>query len=294
MKLPQRLARSPVIRVALFYALMHLILWASAWAIYWTWPRLFAPGVTRFFLVELIPASAALCALLVMARFVEQRTLASYGLARRDAAKGLLVGFLLGSLLMGINFAVNYLGGWYKIFGVHTPVYLPLILLFFLFASLSEEITFRGYIFQTLEPRFGSMMALIMTCTLFGLAHVKYDAAWAYPLQGAIKPFINAFIAGMILNSAFLLTRNLWLTIGLHWAWNFVVSLFFDDFNKVGIASWVIHQQPFYGPGIHNSQMAFWVPNGLMLLLALWLLHRATRKKHPANLTKVSEPFKVD
>jgi membrane protease YdiL (CAAX protease family) len=81
--------------------------------------------------------------------------------------------------------------------------------------AFMEEILFRGILFRYVEELAGSWAALIVTSALFGFAHIlNPHATWYSSLAIAIE-------AGLLLGGAYMLTRSLWLPIGLHAAWNF-------------------------------------------------------------------------
>lgn len=82
-------------------------------------------------------------------------------------------------------------------------------------AAFMEEILFRGILFRWIEEFAGSWVALFLTSALFGLAHIlNPGATW-------FSSFAIAMEAGLLLGGAYMLTRSLWLPIGLHAAWNF-------------------------------------------------------------------------
>lgn len=81
--------------------------------------------------------------------------------------------------------------------------------------ALIEEIFFRGVLLRLLDQRFGSMVALAATSLFFGRAHL------ANPEGTVAGALAIALEAGLMLGAAFLLTRRLWLAIGIHLAWNF-------------------------------------------------------------------------
>ena len=61
-----------------------------------------------------------------------------------------------------------------------------------------------------------------MTSVLFGLAHIMNpNATW-------FSSFAIAVEAGLLLGGAYMLTRSLWLPMGLHAAWNFTQGEIFD------------------------------------------------------------------
>ena len=85
-----------------------------------------------------------------------------------------------------------------------------------------EELLFRGILFRWLEEFGGSWFALALTSALFGLGHIFN------PNATALSAFAIALEAGVLLGGAYMLTRNLWLTMGIHAAWNFTQGEIFD------------------------------------------------------------------
>ncbi len=62
----------------------------------------------------------------------------------------------------------------------------------------------------------GTFWALIISGSLFGAAHLSNpNATWYAALAIAIE-------AGLMLGILFTMTKRLWLSIGCHFAWNFV------------------------------------------------------------------------
>ena len=84
-----------------------------------------------------------------------------------------------------------------------------------LFPAVSEEILFRGIVFRWVERFAGTWAGLVVSSALFGAAHLANPAAtWTSTIFIAVE-------AGVLLGGVYMLTRNLWLPIGLHAAWNF-------------------------------------------------------------------------
>jgi membrane protease YdiL (CAAX protease family) len=134
-------------------------------------------------------------------------------------ALGLAIGF---GLFSGVV-AVAALLGVYRISGWGT---LEGGLAFFMFggvfAGFVEEVLFRGIIFRWLEELAGSWIALLLSAALFGAAHAANDNATVFS-SAAI-----AIEAGVLLGAAYMITRSLWLAIGLHAGWNLTQGLVFD------------------------------------------------------------------
>lgn len=81
--------------------------------------------------------------------------------------------------------------------------------------AFMEEMLFRGILFRWIEEFGGSWVALAITSALFGLAHIQNPGATWF------SSFAIALEAGVLLGGAYMLTRSLWLPMGLHAAWNF-------------------------------------------------------------------------
>ncbi|WP_051571739.1 CPBP family intramembrane glutamic endopeptidase [Cryptosporangium arvum] len=129
---------------------------------------------------------------------------------------GLRRGVLIGSAAFTTTMLlIGMFGGWDHVgggsfggmlisFGAMTSV------------AVNEELLFRGVIFRILEERVGSVVAIAASSLLFGLVHLVNPGA---TLWGTLAIGIEG---GTMLAAAYVLTRSLWLGIGLHFAWNFV------------------------------------------------------------------------
>jgi hypothetical protein len=84
-----------------------------------------------------------------------------------------------------------------------------------LLAGVAEEIIVRGTVYRLLEDGFGTLIAIVLSGALFGLLHALNPGA-TLASTAAI-----AVEAGILLAAAYLVTRSLWLAIGLHIGWNF-------------------------------------------------------------------------
>ena len=136
----------------------------------------------------------------------------------RELGLGLLGGFLLFSFMAGI---VALLGG-FEVQGVRGTGQLWSMLLMGIISGTVEEVLFRGIMLRHLESLTGTWIALAITSALFGAGHIfNPDASW-------FAAFAIAIEAGVLLGAAYLLTRRLWLAIGIHAAWNFTQGWVFS------------------------------------------------------------------
>jgi uncharacterized protein len=152
---------------------------------------------------------------------------------------------------------------------------LPAFIASALFPAVSEELLFRGILFRWIEEWGGSWVALLLTSALFGCAHLLNPHASAIAAVGI------AFEAGVMLGAAYMLTRSLWLPMGLHAAWNFAQGEIYDipvSGTKVhGMLNARLSGPPLLtgnGFGLEASLIAIIVAT----LFGLWLLYLAIRK----------------
>lgn len=165
-------------------------------------------------------ALAGLAALLFLARYVERRSPAEAGLRREGLVVDTGLGFLLGAVLMSAAIGLLAAAGFYAVTSTawgKAALWSVLLnwLLHFLWVAIFEEIGFRGVFFRMMEEWLGSWIALALSAVLFGLLHL------IQPHASLVAAFAIAVEAGILLGGAYMLTRSLWLAIGIHWAWNF-------------------------------------------------------------------------
>lgn len=135
-----------------------------------------------------------------------------------ELAAGVAIGTVLFSLMTGI---VALLGG-FEVLGMRGMGQFWTMLAVAIVSGTSEEVLFRGIILRHLEAMIGTWGALALTSALFGVAHIANpDATWFSSLAITLE-------AGLLLGGAYLLTRRLWLAIGIHAAWNFTQGWIFS------------------------------------------------------------------
>ena len=140
-----------------------------------------------------------------------------------EAPEGLGVGLLFGFLLFTLVVGVAAIADVYNIVGEGgTGALVSALIATAILPGFMEELLFRGILFRWLEEFGGSWFALALTSALFGLGHIFN------PNATALSAFAIALEAGVLLGGAYMLTRNLWMAIGLHAAWNFTQGEIFD------------------------------------------------------------------
>lgn len=140
-----------------------------------------------------------------------------------EAPKGLGIGLLFGFLLFSVVVGVAAIADVYNIIGPGgTGALVSALIATAILPGFMEEMLFRGILFRWFEEFGGSWFALALTSALFGIGHIFNPGATA------LSSFAIALEAGVLLGGAYMLTRNLWMPIGLHAAWNFTQGEIFD------------------------------------------------------------------
>lgn len=267
-----------IVRVFVFYLLWQLLCQVVYLLLHWLIPVAFAPGHILFLLVAIIPAIAVFIALRVVTRQTFRRCFGLYGFAKKGIFKESLTGFVLSGTLWAFNIAVDIVNHRYFVLGIYQSRFLTYwgsVLVFFLFTALTEETVFRGYVFQTVEQRWGSLGALLCSSFLFGLFHITWTSQ-IHPLEH-VGTFLHGFVAGLFYSSAFLVGRRMWFPLGLHWGWDFAVSLFSNNYSLSERA--LVKYQLLPGSyGILGA--SYWTEMILRLVVSLLLLRIAINKEY--------------
>jgi membrane protease YdiL (CAAX protease family) len=165
-------------------------------------------------IVALVGVATGLLAYYGFVRLIERRKVSE--LASVYAAKELGLGAVLGAGLFSTTIAILWLLGYYQVSAINPwTAIIPWFITGIISGTL-EELLIRGVLFRIMEESLGTWIALVVSALIFGALHLANPNAtlWA-GLAIAIE-------AGIMLAAAYVLTRRLWVPIGIHFAWNFV------------------------------------------------------------------------
>lgn len=153
----------------------------------------------------------------VLLVYVEKRPVSDLGLTWRRREKPVWHGLLFVIFFYMAGFGVSLLLDAVRIIGIHfRPFDLLFSFLFFVLVAFAEEIMVRGYILGCLlRTGMNRFLALAISSVIFALLHVFNPSI-------AFLPMLNLVLAGVLLGSVYLYTRNLWLSISLHLFWNWI------------------------------------------------------------------------
>lgn len=169
---------------------------------------------------EFLDAIATIGAFFVVSKLFHRKSLSSWGLALKGMPKDVIVGFIFGAIMMSMIAGGLVITNVYHVVRVEWTSQIFSALAFYSMAAFVEELIFRGYIFQSIETRYGTTIGLAMTALLFGFAHMLNFIPGAPPWMKLYGCTCLVFEAGILLNAAFIVRRALWFATGMHWAWN--------------------------------------------------------------------------
>jgi uncharacterized protein len=181
--------------------------------------------------------TAMLASIKIAGKYFDKKKLAEFGLKFSGVwFKECLYGFLTGALLMTMIFLFELACGFItidKYFYSRVPA-VPIALAFaypvikMLCVGFYEESLSRGYHITNItegltgvgkiDSTKAAMIAIAITSAMFGLFHIGNPNASAFGV-------INTIVAGVLLGTAFIITKQLAMPIGIHMSWNLFQGL---------------------------------------------------------------------
>ena len=159
---------------------------------------------------------AAIASSLAMSMF-ESRRLDETGLRWvRGSGRNLLTGILLGivgamlAVLPAVALGLAHFNPTGTEVSFGAMIFLPILLLC---GAMGEEIAFRGFTLQYLMRGYGAWASILGMGALFGALHAGNPGATTLGI-------LNTGLFGVLFGFALLRSHDLWLPIGMHFAWN--------------------------------------------------------------------------
>lgn len=124
------------------------------------------------------------------------------------------LGLVIGALMLSAAVGGLYLLGVYDISGPRASSAWATVAMA-IESGFMEELIMRAILLRLLMRAFGIWPALVVQAALFGAAHL------ANPNATPVAAAAIAIEAGLMLAGFYLLTQRLWMSVGVHAAWNF-------------------------------------------------------------------------
>lgn len=151
---------------------------------------------------------------LLMTVYWDNRPLASLGVSFYFSWwQELVWGFTIGGVML--LFTALILRVWQKFsFQFYREQLTSLLAIFR--GAFGEELLLRGYLFQTLVSGLGIYPSVGLTSIIFGMLH--------YQVSGWLGATTTT-CAGILLATAVMKTKALWIAVGIHYGWNALEAL---------------------------------------------------------------------
>ena len=206
--------------------------------------------------------------------------------------RDLVAGFLLSTLPLLCCGAILIASPIFSIRGAINWAGVAKMFLAAAFVPFIEEAFFRGLVLGTLLKSGRQTMSIFLTSALYSIVHflkapeqTSPDVTWtsgfnsiAHAFGQFTDPllvgagFTTLFLVGWILAEARLVTRSLWLPIGLHAGWILTAGLF----NKIALRQQMI--LPWLGKNLLVGLVPLAVAGLTWLLMHSWLKYVDARK----------------
>jgi membrane protease YdiL (CAAX protease family) len=241
-------------------------------------PRIFAVSALSVF------AAAAAANALAM-RIWERGNLLDVGFAwNSSSVRNLLVGLAAGIVPALVVVFAPVLEGAAEFTRTAQPIEwgsVAFVLVMLVFGAIGEEMLFHGYAFQVLMGVLGPFATILPVSALFAFAHVGN-------LNITSLGLLNTGLWGMVFGFAFWRSGDLWLPIGMHLGWNWVLPLAGVNLSgfTMNVTGVVLH----WRAGYERWSGGAYGPEGGLLctvvlgLLFLWLILKAPIRRQTPYL----------
>ena len=205
-------------KLAAFVAMFILIWVASgiALSLWFAQTDLSDDQLTALALNELALLVPALVAPVVVAKFIDHRPLATFGITLHNSHRFLFSGLAIAAVMTGVALAGSYAFGYVHVAWTGNQVPASTLLAtaaVLIVAAAVEELMFRGLPLQILCEGIGKWPGILVISGLFGAVHLNNP-------NSTLLGTVNTILAGVLLSLAYFKARSLWLPYAIHLGWN--------------------------------------------------------------------------
>lgn len=169
----------------------------------------------KHLVLQLCAFLALIIVVYIFRNFIDKESIQSMGFSLRNRTTDIVAGFIMALAIIGGGTLILYILGYIDFSNIQFSLQ-TLLLSFcvFILVSLNEEILVRGYILNNLLTKMNKYLALVISAIIFALFHLPNSNL-------SLIGIINLFLAGLLLGSTYIFTKNLWFPISLHLFWNY-------------------------------------------------------------------------
>lgn len=156
---------------------------------------------------------------------IEKRSIQDIGITKKPT--DYLIGIVIAVAMLILVVLISILTGSATFIGINRDVNIKGMLLWalaFIIQSSEEEILCRGFLMNTLKKKISVPLSVLISSTAFVVPHLIMtpilDSGIAYATIG----IINLYLISILFSIITLWRKNIWISCGLHAAWNYVLN----------------------------------------------------------------------
>ncbi|MBT4399390.1 MAG: CPBP family intramembrane metalloprotease [Bacteroidetes bacterium] len=185
-------------------------------------------------------------------------------------------GVLVGIVFVSLTIAGIALFNGYHVSGWNHPEVMIPVFIMAVQAGIIEELLLRGVAFRIIEDALGTWWSMILTAFIFGFLHIWNDNA------SILSSISISITAGFVLALLYVITRKLWIVIGMHFAWNFTLGGFYGAPVSGGAVEGVLKSElsgPEWLTGGAFGPEASIIIVVISIILTIYLINRVIKEK---------------
>lgn len=214
-------------------------------------------------------------------RYCDLGSIFSMGFSLKNNSKDLFLGFLAAVVIISLSTIIFIVRKNITITGFKFDSNnFSYGFLLFTVVAFNEEILCRGYILNNLMGVMNKYLALAISSVIFALMH-------SFNSNLSLFGMLNLFIAGILLGSTYIYTKNLWFPISFHLFWNFIQGCVFDyNVSGLNLNSIFKFDMPIKN-SFNGGDFGFegsWLCTLLCSCTILIILYSCNRKSNPVHI----------
>ena len=157
---------------------------------------------------------------------IEKRSMQDIGLTKRGT--DYLIGTLIAVAMLALVVLLCLVTGSVSFLGINRGVSMKGLLLWgaaFIIQGSEEEILCRGFLMNTLKKKIPLLSAVFISSTAFVVPHLIMTTILDSGLVYALIGIANLYLISVLFSIIVLWRGNIWVSCGLHAAWNFVLNI---------------------------------------------------------------------
>ncbi len=172
-------------------------------------------NVTQHLILNFLGFLPMIFIVFIFRKYVDNQSIKSMGFSLKNRLVDFVMGFAIAIVVIGFGtFILNALN-FIEITSFQFDSYsLSVSFLLFVIVALNEELLFRAYILNNLMSSMNKYYALLLSSVIFSLFH-------SLNFNLSLIAIVNLILAGILLGSTYIFTKNIWFPVSLHLFWNF-------------------------------------------------------------------------